>query len=407
MLTTDSNQNILICTELDTLHFDFKAGDSIYLSAVVSDNDTVQTLIVGIRKNVQFNHAYQKTHNGEIEICIPKISELVNIALAITDVGLMDSNMINHKGRYYQEVLHQFLPFKKAPFIVYLDSVMQSKTTDQQYNLYFTTKMNACTYNWEGKGNFRKDSAILQISSFNGLDPLTDRLNDFKDFADRSYFSHFFEQHQTYYDSLLLDFKKQIPVREFKNWLASQFDTQFAQPINYIKITFSPLVFGAHSMQQFQDNGFSAVLAFVAPAIKKPDSSELYNKLANWKMVFTELDHAYNNFISKSYEKQIDLALRDTKKWGTGMISGIYPAPLLIFDEYMTWGPFSLYCYDHLSPEELAQEMQYMNHFMVNRRKFFKFGAFNQALLDLYKKKSPGQRVQDLYPAIISWCKQQ
>jgi len=239
------------------------------------------------------------------------------------------------------------------------------------------------------------------------LDPLTARLQEFRTFAVSSGFHRFFKQHQPYYDSLLLDFNKQIPVREFNNWLASQLDTQLVQPINYIKITFSPLVFGAHAMQQFQDNGFSAVMAFVAPAIKKLDSSALYNKIANWKMVFTELDHAYNNPISKSYEKQINIALHDQKKWGSGMISGIYPAPLLIFDEYMTWSIFSLYCYDHLSPEEFAQEEQYINHFMEEHRKFHKFGAFNQTLLELYKKKSPGQRVKDFYPAIISWCNQQ
>ncbi|QEC72198.1 hypothetical protein FSB73_11460 [Arachidicoccus ginsenosidivorans] len=150
-----------------------------------------------------------------------------------------------------------------------------------------------------------------------------------------------------------------------------------------------------------------AILAFVAPAIKKPDSTAPYNKIANWKMEFTELDHSYNNPISKSHVKQINIALHDQKKWGSGLISGIYPAPLLIFDEYMTWSIFSLYCYDHLSPEEFAQEEQYINHFMEEHRKFHKFEAFNRTLLELYKKKSSGQRVQDLYPAIISWCKQQ
>lgn len=146
MLTTDSDKKLLICTELDTLHIDFKVGDSLSLSAVVSDKDTVQILIVGIRGNVQFNPAYQKQHNNKIDIHLPEISELANIALAITDVGLNDSNMINHKGSYYQEVLHQFLPFKKAPFIVYLDSLMQSHNKDQQYWIYYTTEMNACTY---------------------------------------------------------------------------------------------------------------------------------------------------------------------------------------------------------------------------------------------------------------------
>ena len=54
--------------------------------------------------------------------------------------------------------------------------------------------------------------------------------------------------------------------------------------------------------------------------------------------------------------------------------------------------------------EFLIIKSQFEN-FMENKRGFFKFEAFNKEFTRLYKKRSRGQTVVDLYEPIIRWIK--
>ena len=69
----------------------------------------------------------------------------------------------------------------------------------------------------------------------------------------------------------------------------------------------------------------------------------------------------------------------------------------------MTWSVFLLYAMETYSVEEYGMIKNYIENFMVNKRGFYKFKAFNKELTRLYEKRSPGQTIVDLYEPIISW----
>jgi hypothetical protein len=44
---------------------------------------------------------------------------------------------------------------------------------------------------------------------------------------------------------------------------------------------------------------------------------------------------------------------------------------------------------------------------MVNARKYIQFKQFYEMLLKLNEQRANGQGIEDLYPAVIEWCRGQ
>ena len=55
-----------------------------------------------------------------------------------------------------------------------------------------------------------------------------------------------------------------------------------------------------------------------------------------------------------------------------------------IFNEYMTWALFSLYCYDNFPKEDIDEYIRTLEYHMVFGRGFIKFREFNQ---DIHTKQ--------------------
>ncbi len=95
----------------------------IFLIIVLSTFNFV--CLYGQENAVWFNEAYIKLNDNKVNIEIPEIQELTLIMMAITDHGLKDSNMVNHKNSYHQEVLSHFSKFKDHEAIKICDSLLQ------------------------------------------------------------------------------------------------------------------------------------------------------------------------------------------------------------------------------------------------------------------------------------------
>lgn len=370
------------------------------LTFFVGSCQHTQQTDIGLPKLVYFNEAYKHAHENKITIEIPEVSELANILMAISDVGLKDSNMINMKIPYHNEVLKWFLKYKNEPIIKTIDSLQEINDKANNYFLYYNLKMNACGYYFNKEENIVLDSVILKWGFYDEDDAIEKNLIAIENFAEKSNFRQFYSNHKEYYDSLTTDYKKHVSVLKMKHWLESQFPNK----IDYYIITFSPLVNGAHSTNSFYGNDFSVAVMFVAPfshSSVSPSDEIHYDRL-----LFTEIDHNYVNRASYEYKDNINYIFRDRKKWkgSNGEIDSAYPNGLSVFNEYMTWAVFTLYCYDNYSHTDFDRAILYVENYMEQRRGFIQFAAFDKALLNLYKHNKSREKVYDLFPDILQWC---
>jgi len=387
-------------TDVDTISFNIQSNDTIQFG-IILNKDTAYTEIIGMPKNVNFDDVYKKTHENEISVAIPEVSELANIIIAISDLGLQDSNIVNKKIPYREEVLKWFLPYKKLRIIKYLDSCEAKNNWSDNYKLYYAVKMNACGY-YLDQDNLLQDSTILDMATYDFGDPFKANLKAIEDFAKKSDFKTFYSNHKLYYDSLVLRYKESLPVSRMKNRLQSE----FSHNINYYIITFSPLVYGAHSAHSYYDNDFSVSAMFVAP-VEYTSKMPVLDKIRDERLLFTEIDHNYVNPISYKYIDDINYIFKDKLKWQTGHKDGFYPDAFSVFNEYMTWSVFTLYCYNNYPEKDVQTSMQFLENFMEKKRGFINYAAFDHALLNIYKRNKRKKKVCELYPEILKWCSSQ
>lgn len=261
--------------------------------------------------------------------------------------------------------------------------------------------MNACGY-YLDQDNLLQDSTILDMATYDFGDPFKANLKAIEDFAKKSDFKTFYSNHKLYYDSLVLRYKESLPVSRMKNRLQSE----FSHNINYYIITFSPLVYGAHSAHSYYDNDFSVSAMFVAP-VEYTSKMPVLDKIRDERLLFTEIDHNYVNPISYKYIDDINYIFKDKLKWQTGHKDGFYPDAFSVFNEYMTWSVFTLYCYNNYPEKDVQTSMQFLENFMEKKRGFINYAAFDHALLNIYKRNKRKKKVCELYPEILKWCSSQ
>lgn len=135
-----------------------------------------------------------------------------------------------------------------------------------------------------------------------------------------------------------------------------------------------------------------------------PYSEEVIKGL-NTRIVFTEIDHNYVNPVSDKYIPEIEAAMSNRSLWAGGPHTEGYGTPYAVFNEYMTWAVFTLYCYDTYAPEDFAEINRLTERLITKGRGFLRFPEFNRELLKLYQA-DPGRKIEAYYPAMLNWCRQ-
>ena len=391
---------VAFVTDVDSMAFNVKVGDTIQFY-VQKGSEKALTEIVGIPKNVNFTKEYIRAHQGKFSVEVPEVHELANILVAISRIGQQDSNMVDMTTPYYKEVMAHFSPYKNHPIMDVVNQHITKVFDNDSYWYYYAMKMNACAYVFDKKGNIKNEGIIRKMGFSNQGDPILVNQTLIEDFARKSNFREFYRQHQPYYKELLQTYRTQNPIDQQQEWLEKMFGFKYG---NY-RVTFSPLVGGAHSTMGFEDNGFVQTVMFVRRADLNPKYNEKVNEMRNTRVVFTEIDHNFVNPTSDKYAEQINEAFADRAKWvveGNG--TSAYSLPYNVFNEYMTWSIFSLYCLDKFSAEDVATFIPLMERQMEQKRGFTRFGDFNQKLISLYKE-NPKISIHELYTAMLGWSK--
>lgn len=354
------------------------------------------SLHVDAQEKVNFDKAFQKSNQGKPRVEIPPLKELIHIMLAITKTGLSNDDMVDQKTEYYQDVLNHFRPFADEPIIKTFDSLL-----NVSLYYYIFISGNAMTYDLSKtrlKPNrnylFPAQAVANMVISTN---PLETYRKEIEAFAKKSKFQKFYSRHKAYYDSVISDYKSGANLGRQWQWLEKNFKNR----INSYLILCSPLINGLNYTTEFNDKGFRQILMVLPPLEHAPGRSKIQNDVFNTRVMFTEIDHNYVGPPSKAHKAGIDSALSNRAVWVNEKTDGTYayPTPLKVFDEYMTFGVFLLYCKDNYD-NALFQETRNSVISLMTDRGFPKMETFISSL-EKVRSEAPDKKIDELYPQLL------
>lgn len=357
------------------------------------------------QKQVSFDAKFRKAHQGKVKIEIHEVKELLHIMIAITASGLENDDMVAQTGNYYKDILKDFDQFKREPIILTFDSLMKANPL----NYIFLTG-NALSYQFKGN-KLKADKNYLfpaqSVSSHTTItvNPITTYKKEIEQFAAKTKFRKFYKQHTGFYQQIIADYNNFANLQQQWDWLEKNFNTR----VNNYTIMCSPLINGLNYTTSYTDNDFKQIMMVLPPIEKSTTLTDKQNQVFNTRIMFTEIDHNYVSAPTKAYKEQINIALQNRSKWIDTTKEGTeyYPNPSRVFDEYMTFTTFYLFCYDTFAGDSTTIKYAYDDiNAVLKIRGFMKVQAFNDELLRL-KQNNPGKKVDELYPELIEWCKQQ
>lgn len=357
-------------------------------------------------KNEHFTDEYIKLNKNKFRVEIPEVHELANILVAISEVGQKDDNMVDPSTKYHSEVLKYFKKYKNHPIMSIVNRNISKAGDLKSYMYYYGLKMSSCAYYFNSENKIVHNGIIKNMSFSESDDIVKNNLKLIQDFSDKSHFRDFYKSHLPYYNELIKTYKVLNPIDKMKDWLQKKFNFEYG---NYYVI-FSPLVGGAHATQRYEDNGFNLTVMHICRAEYSEKYSKIMNELLESRVVFTEIDHNFVNPVSNKKIDMVNKAFSNRKFWVNDELgkdsTKIYSNPYMVFNEYMTWSLFSLYCYDNYSKIDTDELIKKMENQMVSDRFFIKFKEFNQELIKEYNK-NPNIDINKLYDYILLWAEKQ
>jgi hypothetical protein len=380
---TTTSPILQIHSDLDSITMTL-AADSIYLVHTKLPDRNILITIHALKaeKNASFNRQYISSYKNTYTVILPEVQELLNCLFAITPTGLKDSNVINHHGYYYEEVIDHFMGYANDPLVLKLERKLKEGS-------YASLKMNSNIYVFEN--NDITIHGPYHNLGWNGINNLKPFIPELERFAKETRFREFFRSHKNFYDSLLKLQEKTLEIRKQWKWLENKF------PITHDRyvISFSPLVNGSHSAIRVEDSGFKETIMFVAgPHLFSSYEKRIQEAMLS-RMAFTLMGRNYVKPVSENYIPFIDSLFGPSQEWILREVIDSYTTPSSIFNEYMTWSLFNLYAHDNYKRKDFELIKRLTERDMVQRG-FIKFREFNKILLDLYIANKQ-KKISDLY----------
>ena len=172
----------------------------------------------------------------------------------------------------------------------------------------------------------------------------------------------------------------------------------------------SPLINGLNYTGPFKDNNFELVQMVLPPIEHNSKWTKNFTEAFNTRGIFTEIDHNYVGMPSSKYQKEINDALKERGKWVDTTMGGTkyYSKPEKVFNEYMTYGVFILYCEDKYKNDAETLKAIYndVNSVMSKQRGFVKMNEFTDYLVKL-RQKHRHDKIDNLYAELLQWCAEQ
>ena len=353
--------------------------------------------------SVNFSEAYIKANDGQVKIKIEEVQEMLHVIMAVSDAGLKDSNMINHNGAYYKEVIDRFGRFRDHRAVKIADSLL-----NESIIYYIFLSSNANGFVFDDKELVRTNIYTFPARGVGSTeiseDPIVTYKKELEDFAVSSDFRTFYAQHKPFYDTIKQDYEKYGGIDKQKAWLERKFDYK----INSYRVLTSPLIGGIHATQTFENNNFKEMLLYLLLIKRNKELSEELNIAMSTRVIFTEIDHNYVGPLSDQYKSTIDTIFDNRSFWvnAANKATAHYPSPIKVYDEYMTWGLFLLYASDTYSDKNsLSYIEDHLNIKMVAKG-FPKSEIFNKELYRLYGKNRKG-KIDGIYREMLKWSGEQ
>jgi uncharacterized protein YktA (UPF0223 family) len=337
----------------------------------------------------------------------PAVYELMHIAFALTDTGNYAGslniyyNVVDTSTPYYKEVISHFSVHKNHPLILHLNKQLEKSLMSYLYNLQKAYNSGLIDHKIKRDFQFPFFQRLLHSSK-------SVSRNLMEDFAEKSGFSSFYENHRAAYLLALEDAKGKLNMQAAESWLSTEF------PFSYdtFRIVISPLMNATHFTKRFTFRGNKTSVMWVKdgsgynPALfSQTQIAGLYTGV-----VFTEIDHNYVNKVSDGYKKEIGRIMGDNNRanWikpdGDGKY---YSNGYKIFNEYMTHAVYLLYTGTvYPKADQLVLEKSRIK-LMEERRGYLRFEKFFNQLSMLYQTRKEGETIANLYPKMLDWCNRQ
>lgn len=345
---------------------------------------------------VNFSEKFKKENQGNYKIEINEVKELIHVMIAVTPSGLENDDMVEQKGKYYQDVLAHFKPYANEKIIKTFDSLLVASL----YNYIFLTG-NGFSYNFKGSKLVKSNVYDFPATTIGKLvineNPITKYRNEIEAFALKSNFREFYAKHKPYYNDIISAYDKNANLGKQWKWLEKNFKTT---QNSYI-IFCSPLINSLNYTGDFENNNFKLIYMVLPPLDKLEKLSERENELLNTRVMFTEIDHNYVKAPTLANQELVDRYFKDRAVWTVEGTEGVsaYPTPEKVFNEYMTYAVFVLYCQDNYSEKDFLAAKQSVIDLMKERG-FPKMEEFTNKLLKV-RSENPGKKIDDIYPLFL------
>ncbi|MBX7250173.1 MAG: DUF4932 domain-containing protein [Caulobacteraceae bacterium] len=386
-------------SELARRCFSVSAGDKVDF-VIRRGGVSHNTRIVGVLHipSAVFDADYQAAHRGRVEVLVPEVYELVNIAIALTPFASENEGLVAADTAYMQRVREHFGRFRDDPFVRDVDAALRREF----FSGYFGLKMNGYAFEFDARGRIQR-SRVYDRTGFDGAreNLLLPYLAHMQAFSDATGFRDFYAANASTYGEQIDFLQNQVNIRDMLRWLQREFPS--VRPYDGVKIIFSPLVGWNQSVTRFESNGYRELQPHVNfPYPGRTGLSAAAGPVVRGEILFTELNHGFINPTADRVAGTVHAALGAPSGWATPQALTAYPNGLAVFDEYMNWGLVTLYEMDRLSEADWSASMRSTNRMMVERG-FPRFEAFNAELVRLYRARRPGEPLESLYPDIIAW----
>ncbi len=332
-------------------------------TVVIAQNNT------GI--NVQYSEAY----------------ELANVILALTPYGISDEWEVQKGTPYYEEVMTHFKFMQGHPLLE------KANYSREKWEDYLSFRTDAFAFEVTGNGKIQRS---FDFTANKGHQPFDDNLALIQDFYEKSRFHDFYQQHEAYFQSIAARYKDYFMVEIMQQFLEEEFGVFEAN--THSLIVFSPLVNRMSCMRPINKStsaNFSTLALYLLLEGKEKEIDQA-QRASDIHLLFTEMDHGYVNPISDQYAIMLAKNFKN-KKWDNGSGYG----GRACFNEYMTWAVYDLFILKYF-PQYADQNIRNW-HFVNNGRGFIASSFFGKKLQDLYVHRNEGQKIKDLYPALLNW----
>ncbi|MBO0949603.1 DUF4932 domain-containing protein [Fibrella forsythiae] len=352
----------------------------------------------------QFTDEYVRQHTDKEEFEIPEVYELANILWVLSAHGEKNTTLPK-SGPYYEQVVAHFKPFINHPVFALINQIAGN------YSNYYDFRENSYAYHFEGNKLIWTGPHYYVMGNdnvtFNSL--FRQLALKIEDFAKQSGYRAFYKSHQPYYQQLMNQQKKLMPVRTMWTWLEARFPQRFS----CYRVVFSPLIGGSHSTQQYgrflDGKWYKEAIMFVngpSDYLNQAGLTDQQRQGVASGIVFTEIDHNYVNPTTSRFRSRVDSIFSKRAVWTkSGGDTESYGTPQSVFNEYMTHALFCLYVSDQYDPQTAAYVIDRREKLMVDRRNYIRFREFTQKLTELYAVRKPDQPIAALYPALLDWAK--